>query len=83
MSLGQALVCATVFIAGIIIGIVIHSIHVSKKVPWAGNVVIDTRNPNGDTISIESPKNITKWDRYKEIKFTVIALWGDKKRKDK
>ena len=83
MSLEQALVCASVFIAGIIIGIVINKIHVSKKIPWAGNVVIDTRNPNGDTISIESPKNITKWDKYKEIKFTVIALWGDKKRNNK
>ena len=83
MDLEQAIVCAVVFIVGIIIGIIINKIHVSKRVPWAGNVVIDTRNPNGDTISIESPKNITKWDKYKEIKFTVIALWGDKKRKDK
>ena len=80
MSLEYAIVCATVFIVGIIIGIIIHKIHISKKIPWAGNVVIDTRNPNGDTISIESPKNITKWDKYKEIKFTVIALWNDKKR---
>lgn len=80
MSLEYAIVCATVFIVGIIIGIIIHKIHINKKIPWAGNVVIDTRNPNGDTISIESPKNITKWDKYKEIKFTVIALWNDKKR---
>ena len=83
MDLEQAIVCSVVFITGIIIGIVIHKIHISKKLPWAGNVVIDTRNPNGDTISIESPKNITKWDKYKEIRFSVIALWGDKKRKDK
>ena len=78
MTLEQSIVCAVVFIVGILIGSVLTKIRYSRKIPWAGNVVIDTRRPNGDTIGIESPKNITHWDRYKEIRFTVIAMWGDK-----
>lgn len=77
MDLEYAIVCAVVFIVGIIIGTVLTKIRYSRKIPWAGNVVIDTRRPNGDTIGIESPKNITHWHKYKEIRFTVIAMWGD------
>lgn len=79
MDLQTAIVCAVVFIAGIIIGIVFKDIRYKHKVPWAGNVVIDTRRPNGDTISIESPKNISHWEDYKELRFTVIALWKKEK----
>lgn len=79
MELGYAIVCACVFLSGIVIGIVIKDIRFKKKVPWAGNVIIDVRRPNGDTISIESPKNITKWHKHKEIRFSVIALWENQK----
>ena len=79
MELQTAIVCAVVFIAGIIIGIVFKDIRYKRKVPWAGNVVIDTRRPNGDTISIESPKNISHWEDYKELRFSVIALWKKEK----
>lgn len=72
-----AFMCGVCLI-GVVIGIVIEKIHQNKKIPWAGNVVIDTRRPNGDTIGIESPHNITHWHKYKQLKFTVIALWGDK-----
>jgi len=79
MDLQTAIVCAVVFIVGIIIGIVLKDIRYRHRVPWAGNVVIDTRRPNGDTISIESPKNISHWEDYKELRFTVIALWKKEK----
>ena len=79
MSLEQAIVAAVLFITGIIIGMVLQKIRYSRKIPWAGNVVIDTRRPNGDTIGIESPKDIRHWDKYKQLRFTVIALWKDNK----
>lgn len=63
------------FIVGLLIGIIIGFKSVKRKIPWAGNVVIDTRRPNGDTIAIESPHNITHWHQYKEIRFSVIAMW--------
>lgn len=80
-----AFMCGVGFI-GVIIGIVVEKIHQNKRIPWAGNVVIDTRRPNGDTIGIESPHNVTHWHKYKQIKFTVIPLWenmGDKRGKKK
>jgi len=75
MNLEYAIVCSVVFIAGLIIGYIFHKIRMTRKIPWAGNVVIDTRRPNGDTIGIESPKDISHWHNYKEIRFTVIPLW--------
>lgn len=71
MNLEQSIVCAVVFIVGIIIGIVINKIHMHKKAPWAGNVVIDYRINAEDHIGIESPYRISHWHEYKYLTFSV------------
>ena len=80
MDTTQIIISVALFIVGIIVGVILEKVRWKRKVPWAGNVVIDTRRPNGDTIGIESPRNISHWDEYKEIRFNVIALWKDDKK---
>ncbi len=63
----------TIFL--IIIEIVVTAIVMivlfAIRYPNAGTVVIDIRRTATDSIYIESPKNITKWQNYKMLRFNV------------
>ena len=74
MSLSQAIVCATVFITGIIIGIVLNKIKTHKKAPWAGYIVMDYRINSDDSIGIQSPYKQSHWHECKYLTFSVKVI---------
>jgi len=75
MDLTYAIVCAVVFIAGIIIGSVWTKVRYKRKTPWAGELEYDMRRDTTDAIRISSSHNMSHWYKYKEIRFTVIPLF--------
>ena len=58
-------------IIAIVVTTIVNIIIFAVKYPHAGNVVIDIRRTATDSIYIESPKNITKWQNYKMLRFDV------------
>jgi hypothetical protein len=77
MDLEQAIVCAVVFIVGIIIGIVIEKLRTHKRAPWAGNLVMDYRINAEDHIGIESAYKVSHWHKYKYLTFSVKKVGPD------
>ena len=55
----------------IVVTTIVNIIIFAVKYPHAGNVVIDIRRTATDSIYIEIPKNITKWQNYKMLRFDV------------
>ena len=58
-------------LAGVLITMLVCVIMFAVKYPNAGTVVIDIRRTAEDSIYVESPKNITKWQNYKMLRFDV------------
>ena len=58
---------------GIFVGFMIGFIWLRKKLPWAGNIIVDLHRDCLDVIRIESPRNLSKWKNYKELRFDVIV----------
>lgn len=69
------------FCFGVGIGIICEALRNRSKAPMAGNILVDLRRNCNDVISIESPKNMSKWAKYKKLTFNVVVLY-ESHRKD-
>ncbi|MBP5594232.1 MAG: hypothetical protein J6Y02_02530 [Pseudobutyrivibrio sp.] len=58
-------------IIAIVVTAIVMIVLFAIRYPNAGTVVIDIRRTATDSIYIESPKNITKWQNYKMLRFNV------------
>lgn len=70
MDLEYAIVCAVVFIVGILLGVLIHKIRWNKKMIFGGYMLLDHRINSTQAENIE-PYNRSKWQNYKYIWFKV------------
>ena len=73
------LICAGLgIIGGILISLVVGHIHNSKKrLNHAGWIILDERRDCTDSISLEGPRNISQWRRYRQLVFDVDVMFDE------
>lgn len=69
------------FVCGIGISIPIVHMRHFKKAPYAGDILLDWSIIDPSNISIQNPRNITKWENYKQLTFNVIVKYPNHAKK--